>query len=173
MLAGVHQPRHSIKRLAVVNLAGPTPTETHGEAADRISNSLASRPSVYQRQKKRQLGRLWEREREELGGGGEEQEEGIGTMTGEGAERKKTDGKREFWRTCCWGSERKLQNETGQTQATRRGKKETRDIWGGEKTVRGATVIKQRWLSGGRARTEMNGSSRRERESDRDGGRRF
>lgn len=30
-LAGVHQPRHSIRRLAVVNLAGLTPTETHGE----------------------------------------------------------------------------------------------------------------------------------------------
>lgn len=37
--------------------------------------------------------------------------------------------------------------------------------------MRGTTVIKQKLLEGGQARTEMNGSSRRKRESDRDGGR--
>lgn len=41
----------------------------------------------------------------------------------------------------------------------------------GRETVRGMTVIKQKWLEGGRARTETNGSSWRKRESDRDGGR--
>ena len=39
MQAGVHQPRHSIKRLAVVKLAGPTPT---GEGMERRLIELAT-----------------------------------------------------------------------------------------------------------------------------------
>lgn len=37
--AGVHQPRHSIKRLAMVRLAGPTPT---GEGMERRLIELAT-----------------------------------------------------------------------------------------------------------------------------------
>lgn len=39
MRAGVHQPRHSIKRLAAVKLAGPTPT---GEGMERRLIELAT-----------------------------------------------------------------------------------------------------------------------------------
>lgn len=85
--AGVHQPRYSIKRLAVVKLAGPdTHWGGHGETADRISNSLPSRPSFHQRQahpRKETVGREGRRG-EGAGVKGEE------FMTGE-EERKKTE----------------------------------------------------------------------------------
>lgn len=62
MQAVVHQPRHSIKKLAMVKLAGRTPIGGgQGETADRISNSFASRPSFHQQHvhpRKETVGRL-------------------------------------------------------------------------------------------------------------------
>lgn len=67
MQAVVHQPRHSIKKLAMAKLAGRTPTGGgHGETADRISNSFASRPCFHQQQahpRRETVGRFRERKR--------------------------------------------------------------------------------------------------------------